>query len=141
MYAWYCILLKNFHRKSLYFEISSLELTHLSCIITILYHAYSLSHIWLFVTLGTVARQAPLSMGFSRQEYRSGLPYSPPRNLSNPGTEPRSPTLQVDSLPSEPSEKPNYYFRTPIYDDLFLWSHLQWKLLLLIVLWILHSLI
>ena len=72
MYAWYCILLKNFHRKSLYFEISSLELTHLSCIITILYHAYSLSHIWLFVTLGTIARQAPLSMGFSGQEYRSG---------------------------------------------------------------------
>ena len=40
--------------------------------------------------------------GFSRQEYWSGLPRSPPGDLLNPGTEPRSPTLQADSLPSEP---------------------------------------
>ena len=44
--------------------------------------------------------------GFSRQEYWSGLPCVPPGDLPNPGTEPRSPTLQVDSLPSEPPEKP-----------------------------------
>ena len=50
--------------------------------------------------------QAPLSMGFSRQEYWSGLPCPPPRDLSHPGTESRSPTLTVDSLPSEPSRKP-----------------------------------
>ena len=43
------------------------------------------SHIWLFVTLWTVACQAPLSMGFSRQEYCSGLPCPPPRDLPNPG--------------------------------------------------------
>ena len=40
--------------------------------------------------------------GFSRQEYRSGLPYPPPGEIPNPEIEPRSPTLQVDSLPSEP---------------------------------------
>ena len=54
----------------------------------------------------TVARQAALSMGFSRQEYWSGLPFPSPGNLPNPGTEPRSPALQVDSLPSEPPGKP-----------------------------------
>ena len=44
--------------------------------------------------------------GFSRQEYWSGLPCPPPGDLPNPGTEPRSPALQVDSLPSEPPGKP-----------------------------------
>ena len=44
--------------------------------------------------------------GFSRPEYWSGLPCPPPGNLPNPGIEPRSPTLQADSLPSEPSGKP-----------------------------------
>ena len=43
-----------------------------------------------------------LSMGFSRQEYWSGLPCLPAGDLPNPGIEPRSPTLQADSLPSEP---------------------------------------
>ena len=55
-----------------------------------------LSYIWLFVMLWTVAHQAPQSMGFSRQEYRSGLPGPPPGGLSNLGIEPsslRSPTL------------------------------------------------
>ena len=46
----------------------------------------------------TVAHQASLSMGISRQEYWSGLPGPPPGNLPNPGIEPRSPTLQADSL-------------------------------------------
>ena len=44
-----------------------------------------------------VAHQAPLSMGFFRQEYWSGLPYPPPGALPNPGTKPRSPALQADS--------------------------------------------
>ena len=56
----------------------------------------------------TIARQAPLSMGFSRQEYWSGLHALPPGDLPNPGIEPRSPKLQVDSLPSEPPGKPKY---------------------------------
>ena len=52
-------------------------------------------------TAGTVAYQAPLSMGFSRQEYWSGLPFPSPGDLPNPGIEPRSPILQADSLPTE----------------------------------------
>ena len=50
----------------------------------------------------TVACQAPLSREFSRQEYWSGLPVPSPGDLPNPGTKPRSPALQADSLPSEP---------------------------------------
>ena len=49
--------------------------------------------------LGTVAHQAMLFMGFSRQEYCSGLPFPSPGDLPFPGTEPGSPALQVDSLP------------------------------------------
>ena len=67
-----------------------------------------LSHVRLFVTLWTVAHQAPLSMGFSRQEYFSGLPCPPPGNLPKPGSEIRSPALQVDPLPAEPQGKPKY---------------------------------
>ena len=54
------------------------------------------------VTPWTIARQTPLSMEFSRQEYRSGLPFSSPGDLPNPGIEPGSPSLQAESLPSEP---------------------------------------
>ena len=61
-----------------------------------------LSHVQLFVTPWTVANQAPLSMGFPRQEYWSGLPFPSPGDLPDPGTEPVSPTFQADSLPSEP---------------------------------------
>ena len=49
----------------------------------------------------TVVRQAPLYMGFSRQEYWSGLPFPFPGDLPNPRIEPRSPALQADSLPTE----------------------------------------
>ena len=62
----------------------------------------SLSRVHLFVALWTVIHQAPLSMGFSGQEHWSGLPFPSLEDLPNPGIEPRSPTLQVDSLPSEP---------------------------------------
>ena len=54
----------------------------------------------------TVARQAPLSMEFPRQEYWSGLPFASPRDLPHPGIEPGSPSLQADSLLSEPPGKP-----------------------------------
>ena len=64
-----------------------------------------LSRVRLFVTPWTVPRQAPLSKGFSRQEWWSGLPFPPPRDLPNPGVEPGSPALQADSLPSEPLRK------------------------------------
>ena len=65
------------------------------------------SRVQLFATLWAVAHQTPLSMGFSRQEYWSGLPFPSPEDLSNPGIEPKSPTLQADSLPSEPLRKPD----------------------------------
>ena len=54
--------------------------------------ACALSHVQLFVTLWTVAHQAPLSMGFSRQEYLSGLLFPPPGDLPDSGIEPTSPT-------------------------------------------------
>ena len=59
------------------------------------------SHVQLFVYLWTVACQAPLSMGFSRQEYWSGLTFPSPGDLPNPEIEPGSPALQADSLPTE----------------------------------------
>ena len=58
------------------------------------------------VTPWTVAYQAPLSMGFSRQEYWSGVPFPSPGDLPNPGIEPSSPTLWADALTSEPPGKP-----------------------------------
>ena len=61
--------------------------------------AQLLSHVQLFETPWTVAHQAPLLMGFSRQEYWSGLSFPSPGNLLNPGSERVSPTLQADSLP------------------------------------------
>ena len=61
-----------------------------------------LSRVQLFVTPWTVAYQSPQSMEFSRQEYWSGLPFPSLGDLPNPGIEPRSPTLQADTLPSEP---------------------------------------
>ena len=66
----------------------------------------SLSRVQLFATLWTVAHQAPLSMGFSRQKYWSGLPFPSPGDLPDPGMEPRSPALQADTLTSEPPQKP-----------------------------------
>ena len=64
----------------------------------------SLSGVGLFVTQWTsiVAYQAPPSMGFSRQEYWSGLPFPSPGDLPDPGIEPLSPSFQADALTSEP---------------------------------------
>ena len=70
---------------------------------------------WLFATPWTVARQAPLSMGFSRQEYWSELLCPPPGDLLEPGIWPVPPALQADSLPTEPPGKPS-------------WSIVNWKL-------------
>ena len=70
-----------------------------------------LSRVQLFGTPWTVACQGPLSMEFSRQEYWSGYLFPSPGDLSNPGIEPRSPTLQADSLPSElPGRQQRYWF-------------------------------
>ena len=75
----------------------------------------SLSHVALFVTLWTVACQSPLSMGFSRQEYWSGLPFPSSGDLPNPGTEPMSPALQANSLPTELLGKPKERKTLPIF--------------------------
>ena len=65
------------------------------------YAVYSLGHVWFFDTLWNVGHQAPLSMGFPRQEYWSGVPFPSPGDLplEDPGIKPASPTLQADSLP------------------------------------------
>ena len=82
-----------------YFEgscnpLKKIDLSTTNC----LTHMWALSHIWLFVTLWTVAHQALLSMGFPRQEYWSEWPFPSPGDLPNPGIEPVSPALQLDSL-------------------------------------------
>ena len=67
----------------------------------------SLSRVGLFATPWTVAYQAPLSMGFSRQECWNGLPFPSPGDPPDPGIEAGSPVLQADALLSEPPGKPN----------------------------------
>ena len=62
----------------------------------------SLSRVRLFATPWTVAYQTPPSIGFSRQEYWSGLPFPSPGDLPDPGIEPGSPEFQADALTSEP---------------------------------------
>ena len=60
------------------------------------------------MTLWTAVHQAPLSMEFFRQKYCSALPFPSPGDLPDPEIDPASPTLQADSLPSEPPGKPGY---------------------------------
>ena len=71
-----------------------------------MYKVKSLSRVQLFAISWTVVYQASLSMGFSRQEYWTGVPFPSPGDPPDPGIEPRSPALQADTLPSEPPEKP-----------------------------------
>ena len=83
----------------------------------------SLSRVRLFAIPWTVVYQASLSMGFSRQEYWSGLPFPSPGDLPDPGIKPRSPALQGDALPSEP---PGIYIYT--HTHIFNWIILFLKL-------------
>ena len=73
----------------------------------------SLSRVRLFVTPWTAAHQAPQSMGFSRQDYWSGLPFPSRGDLPDSGIKPESPALEADALTSEPPGKlnPNKYSR------------------------------
>ena len=102
----------HFHFSSKYMEMtqglvySELICRALHCSAGLLTVVQSLSCVWLFVTPWTVARQAPLSMRFSRQEYWSGLPFPSPGDLHDPGIELACPTLPADSLQSEPQGKP-----------------------------------
>ena len=70
------------------------------------FYRQSPSHVQLFAMPWTVARQAPLSMGFSRQESWSRLPIPSPGDLPDPGIKPGSPAWQADFLRSEPPRKP-----------------------------------
>ena len=85
-----------------------------------------LSHVWLFVIPWTVACQAPLSMGFSRQEYRSGLPFPSPGDLPNPGIEPRSPALQAGSLPSHQGSTREAWYRRLVGQKTLLMEAKAW---------------
>ena len=96
---------------------SNLGLTHFSQVLYHLSHLESvqsrsenevklLSRVRLFATPWTVAYQAPLSMGFSRQEYWSGLPFPSPGDIPDPGIEPGSPALKAEALTCEPPGKP-----------------------------------
>ena len=87
----------------------------------------SLSRVRLFGTLWTVAHQAPLSMGFSRQEYWSGLPLPFPGDLHDPGIELRSPALQVDALTSEPPGMPRKRKTNTKWYHLYLESKIWYK--------------
>ena len=79
----------------------------------------SLSRVQLFATPWTVAYEASLSMGFSRQEYWSGLPFHSPGDLPDPGIEPGSPTLEAEALTSEPPGKPKLSVYAYIYMDIY----------------------
>ena len=70
-----------------------------------------------FTNPWTIARQAPLSMEFSRQEYWRRLTFSSPGDLPDPGIGPRSLAWQVDSLPSEPPGKPSILMRPKIIPE------------------------
>ena len=92
----------------------------------------SLSRVWLFATPWTLAYQASPSMGFSRQEYWSGLPFPSAGDLPDPGIELRSPSLEADALTSDPPGKKHIYFCFIDYAKAFdcvdhnkLWKTLQ----------------
>ena len=114
-------ILKYKHAPHIFFILSSLD-GHLSCLHILAciseseVKVKSLSRVRLFVTPWTVAYQAPLSMGFSRQEYWSGLPFPSPGHLPNPGIKPGSPTLEADTLTSEPPGKPKQMLSLGIYN-------------------------
>ena len=77
----------------------------------------ALSHVWLFVTLWIVAHQAPLFMGFSRQEYWNELPFLPPGDLPDPGIKRvslASPTLADEFFTTKPPRKPLMLFHLSI---------------------------
>ena len=89
-------------RKPALWEVKESPVLHASLQVSMVWKCSSLNCVWFFVTLGTIACQAPLSVRFSRQEYWSGLPFPSPGDLPDPGIKPQSPALQADALTSEP---------------------------------------
>ena len=93
----------------LHWQVHSLRLSHQgSPSLCVKVKVKSLSRVRLFETPRAVVYQAPPSVGFSRQEYCSGVPFPSPRDLLNPGIEPRSPAWQADALSSEPPGNTGY---------------------------------
>ena len=93
-----------------------------------------LSRVQLFVTPRTVALQAPLSMGFSRQEYWSGLPFPPLGDLPHSETEPTSPVspaLQADSLLLSHQESPNNMSKLEKLENTVDWNNILSQFLLI----------
>ena len=92
-------------------------------------HAYaqSLSCVQLVATPWMVAYQIPLSMGFSRQEYWSGLPFPSPESLPDPGIEPGTLALQADSLLSEPPGKLEFNSQILLQISLLAMSQCSWS--------------
>ena len=94
-----------------------LQRKQISCFLTVFQECRLLmcvcmfSHVQFFETLWTIAHQASLPMGFPRQEYWSGLPWSPPGDLPDPGTESASPAVASRFFTAEPSGKPRYLYR------------------------------
>ena len=89
--------------------------------------AQLLSHVQLFAIPGTIALKAPLSTGFPRQEYWSGLPFPSPGYLPDPGIKPRSLALQADALPSELPGKPQINLGS---DQLHLWYSMSQSIIM-----------
>ena len=112
----------------IYFTHNSLYIStciHSIPVRTCMHEVKSLSRVRLFGTLWTVAHQAPPSMGFSRQEYWSGLPFPSPEDLPDPGIKSRSPKLQAGALTSEPPGKPYTNMSTCMYTCIFLHTHIH----------------
>ena len=92
LYECLVLLFTAFSVLSLFLMLKSMQCISVSIVAVVLL----LICVQLFVTPCTIAHQTPLSMGFPRQEYWSGLPFPSPGHLPNPGIEPQSPALQAD---------------------------------------------
>ena len=88
----------------------------------------SLSHVRPFGTPWAIDCQAPPSVGFSRQEYWSGLPFPSPEDLPDPGIKPGSPTLQAGSLLTELGGKPSFHLKDAVFFFKFIFN---WRMIAL----------
>ena len=99
------LFIKNFTHANLELAMERVRAHTCTCVRVCVRLCVLVAGSCLIVALWTAAHQVPLSMGFSRQEYWSGLPFPTPEDLPDTGTEPRSSALQADSLLSEPRGK------------------------------------
>ena len=97
---------RHYQGHCIYIPTSSVHLHHCSVVCVVQCSVVAQSCPTLCNPVDYIAQQAPLSMGFSRQEYWSGLPFPSPGDLPDLGIEPGSPASQADALPSEPPGKP-----------------------------------